>query len=439
MLHYFKYLKYKSTDMVFVFQYYHAVRYLVSILVSILMVRCGLLQSELGKYEMWIFIAATCTFFWSAGLKNAFLSYQPGLEKKQADQLVWMVFWILTFLAAIPACLIWFGSPWFISLFTSEVLLPFAPWVAAYILLAPALVLTENIFYLNHQPNHLIQYSHWSNAGYFCLFLLISFVDPVLERFIQGLVLITLVRFIYLFWLLFPLSTTGLSLKPALTFLIFSAPLVLNMLLGSFMDFIDGWFVAHYFDASYFPVFRYGAREIPFSSLLFNSLSTAMIPLLIKEGLQSDVLKLKATKLMHILFPVSILLMVLSPVIFPWIYSPQYKESAFIFNIYMLILISRVLLPQAYNFALHQHRIIILSGILEIFINIGLSFWWLQYWGMYGLALATVVAYMGQKIFLIAYNRYKNQIPLHQYIDIKYYVLYSLIIIVTFIITFKYF
>lgn len=439
-MHYIiKYLKNKSTDMVFVFQYYHVMRYMVSILVSIMMVRCGLLQLELGKYELWIFIATTCTFFWSAGIRNAFLSYQPGLEKRQADQLVWQVFWALTGLAAIPACLILFEMSWFISLFTAEVLLPFAPWVAVYILLAPALVLTENIFYLNKQPNRLVQYSHWSNAGYFCIFLLISLIDPVLERFIQGLVLITLIRFVYLFWLLFPLRSTKLSLKPVLTFLLFSAPLVLNMLLGSFMDFIDGWFVARYFDASYFPIFRYGARELPFSSLLFSSLSTAMIPLLIKEGLQSDVLKSKATKLMHILFPLTMLLMVLSPVIFPWIYSPQYKESAFIFNTYMLILISRVLLPQAYNFALHQHRIIILSGILEIFINIVLSFWWLQYWGMYGLAMATVVAYLVQKIFLILINKYKNQIPLHQYIDIKYYVLYSLTIMVTFIITFKYF
>ena len=102
------------------------------------------------------------------------------------------------------------------------------------------------------------------------------------------------------------------------------------------MDMIDGLFVMHYFDEAFFPIFRYGAREMPFSSLLFSSLSAAMIPLLIKDGMSSSEVKVRVTRLMHFVFPVAILLMLLSPFIFPMVYNTEFKQSAFIFNIYLV-------------------------------------------------------------------------------------------------------
>ncbi|MBK7633717.1 MAG: polysaccharide biosynthesis C-terminal domain-containing protein [Saprospiraceae bacterium] len=87
----------------------------------------------------------------------------------------------------------------------------------------------------------------------------------------------------------------------------------------------------------------------------------------------------------------------------------------------------------SYNFAKHQHKVIIWSGILELICNILLSYWWMHIWGMYGLALATVVAYFIQKAILIVYNRTYNGIPFSSYIEMKYYLIYSMLSILPYI------
>lgn len=210
------------------------------------------------------------------------------------------------------------------------------------------------------------------------------------------------------------------------------------MALGSAMDFVDGWFVSKYFDSGTFAIFRYGSRELPLSAVLYSSLSAAMIPLLMNGRIKSDELKIRATLLMHYLFPVSIVLILASPYIFSVIYSPEFRTSAFIFNIYLLILTSRVLIPQAYNLALHQHKIIIWSGIAELICNIILSYWWMQRWGIYGLAFATMFSYFIQKIILILFNKRKNDIPFSAYINLKYYFAYCIVSILAVCFTFKF-
>ena len=264
---------------------------------------------------------------------------------------------------------------------------------------------------------------------------LVAIRSSELTSFFIAMILWSFIRWVYFLVFVFQGQWLLWSRKMAIAFILFSLPIIFNVFLGSVMDMIDGLFVMHYFDEAFFPIFRYGAREMPFSSLLFSSLSAAMIPLLIKDGMSSSEVKVRVTRLMHFVFPVAILLMLLSPFIFPMVYNTDFKQSAFIFNIYLLILTSRVLLPQAYNFALHQHKVIVWTSILEIIVNVLLSFWWVQYWGVYGLAMATVVAYFIQKILLVLYNSRINHIPLQQYLPIKWYVIYVSVMVVAFLIS----
>lgn len=433
------FIRNKFDDAVFTFQYYQVIRYVVSILISVIMVRSDLQKTDLGYYEVWIFIVTTLTFFWSAGIKNALLSYYPNLEQKTGNVLIGNIFCVLLgisfffglLLFALPQCII--------PLFIKENILPHTHWVAIYLVLSVPLVLIENILYLNRLTRHLINYTHWSQGSLIFIFLIVAFFDPTLINYIYALVLTAFSRFLYLLFWLIKNSSFTFQTKQLKVFLIFTIPLIFNMLLGSVMDFIDGWFVTRYFDMSYFPVFRYGARELPFSTILFSSLSAAMIPVLLKDGMNSQDIRIRVNRLMHILFPASIVSMLISPLIFPSIYSPVFKESAFIFNIYLLIISSRVLMPQSYNFALHQHKIIIWSGIFEIVVNVMLSYWWMKHWGVFGLAFATVVAYFIQKVILIVYNFWRNDIPISRYLDIKYYLVYSVLLYLTFFITFNYF
>jgi len=264
---------------------------------------------------------------------------------------------------------------------------------------------------------------------------MVSIWSPDLPSFFMAGIFWSCMRWIYMMSAVLEGHLLTWNRKLARIFILFSLPLILNVLLGSVMDMIDGLFVAHYFEESFFPIFRYGAREMPFSTLLFSSLSAALIPLLIKDGMSSIQVKIRVTNLMHWVFPLAIILMFISPMIFPLVYHPRFQQSAFIFNIYLLILTSRVLIPQAYNFALHQHRIIVWTSVFEIIINIFLSFWWVQYWGVYGLAMATVVAYFVQKLILIIYNKQVNHISLGQYLPMKWYLIYTCLMVLSFFIS----
>lgn len=427
-------LKKISNDIVAVYQLYQVVRYVVSFLVSIIMVRSALPAIELGKYELFIFIGVSLSAFWSNGIKNALIAYYPSLTDADKKTLPVGVFQILSLIALFVSLALWV-FPGILNGFDAWYLVPFIPIIILYFILSAPVALIENIFLLRNNVDKLRSYTMWSQSGIVVLTVLVAILNPTLNNFIFILIFWLAIRWLYLVFFVLDGSIFAIKSKQLKLFFLFSIPLILNMVLGSLMDMIDGLFVAHFFEPDYFPVFRYGAREMPLSSLLYSSLSVAMVPVLTqgKEGIL--VLRKKATQHLHLLAPLSLVLMVISPFIFPMIYNDNYRDSAFIFNIYLLILTSRVLLPQTVCLASHQLSIIVWSGIIEVIANVVLSFWWMSYWGVYGLAMGTVVAYMIQKIILLVYNYKNNGVKLGHYIDLRYYWLYMVLLIATFVIT----
>lgn len=399
------------------------------------MVKSALPADQLGYYEVIIFVVTSVSFFWSIGMKNALLSYYPNMPEVEKPVLLATVFWILTGFSLLVSVLFFIFDGYLVQLFTSFDFVPAMEYGAMYLFVSVPLVLIENVLYLRGDARSLMKYSHWSHAVMLFFVGLAAIWSSELTSFFIAMILWSFIRWVYFLVFVFQSQWLLWNRKMAISFTLFSLPIILNVFLGSVMDMIDGLFVMHYFDEAFFPIFRYGAREMPFSSLLFSSLSAAMIPLLIKDGMSSSEVKVRVTRLMHFVFPVAILLMLLSPFIFPIVYNTEFKQSAFIFNIYLLILTSRVLLPQAYNFALHQHKVIVWTSILEIIFNVLLSLWWVQYWGVYGLAMATVVAYFIQKILLVLYNSRINHIPLQQYLPIKWYIIYVSVMVVAFLIS----
>ena len=192
------------------------------------------------------------------------------------------------------------------------------------------------------------------------------------------------------------------------------------------MDFIDGFLVVHYFDTEKFPVFKYGARELPFSSLLMNALSVALIPKMVDIE-QLGLLKSKADRHMHFLFPLTILLIWISPTVFVWLYNKTFEESALIFNVYLLILGSRILLPHSILMAYGKQNKILWSGVGELLVNIVFSLWWYNYWGIYGLVLATVFAYYVQKVLMLYWLKKECNITIGQLITVRWWILYQVL------------
>ena len=95
---------------------------------------------------------------------------------------------------------------------------------------------------------------------------------------LKGLVISSILRYIWLWFLLIKNSETNFSLKFVREHLKLGGPLIVATFLSGSAQFIDGFIVTSKFDESTFAIFRYGARELPLAVLLTNALSNAMLP-----------------------------------------------------------------------------------------------------------------------------------------------------------------
>jgi len=245
---------------------------------------------------------------------------------------------------------------------------------------------------------------------------------------IIGLIVVAMIKSSALFFLL--KGTPVIRFEEIKYFIAFSLPFILISVLGYGMEMVDGLMVVYYFDEAAFPVYKYGAREIPLSSLLMNSLSVAMIPFLAAQNKVSD-LFLHVKKYMHILFPFSIVLIWISQPAYVFFYNESYSDSALIFNLYLLVIGSRVLLPHSVLLANGHQKWVLISSAFELILNIILSVWWVKIWGLFGLVLATVVAFYFQKfIMLYAMRRYLN-LTLADIVPVKWWLFYQLVLFVS--------
>ena len=213
--------------------------------------------------------------------------------------------------------------------------------------------------------------------------------------------------------------------------------MLLHTLIGNSVEYIDGLIVkAHFVDDKVFAVFRWGARELPISLLFVGAVMTAMIPKVVENqeaGLA--IMKQKVDELSRWLYPLSIGLMLLSPLLFPIVYNEDFTESARIFNVYLLVLSSRILLPQVVILSAEKNFILVACAIVEVIINIVLSLIWVKSFGLIGIAFASVIAFLVFKIMLITFNYRQLNIPVTRYISIGKYFGYNLLLFASFILS----
>ncbi|MBA7585412.1 hypothetical protein ES708_27391 [subsurface metagenome] len=136
---------------------------------------------------------------------------------------------------------------------------------------------------------------------------------------------------------------------------------------------------------------------------------------------------------MQYLFPISIIVMLFTRWLFPVMFNVNFIRSADVFLIYLLLIIPRLVFPQTILIGLKKTRVVLFGSFIEIVLNISLSLYLMQFYGLVGIALATTIVFVIEKIYLIAYNYFKLQIKPSEYIPVKFYLIYSLITIIMFV------
>ena len=215
-------------------------------------------------------------------------------------------------------------------------------------------------------------------------------------------------------------------------------PLILTSLISGSAQYTDGVIVsAVYRDPGMFAWFRYGAKELPLVLLLANGLSNAMLPEFstrsrMKESLEK--IKLKSKRLMHLLFPIAMVIMLFTRWFYPRLFNPEFHKSAGIFLVYSLLIIPRLVFPQTIIVGRKKTHITFFAAFVELALNIPLSLMMIKWgYGIVGVALATFFVYTLSKIFLAGYVWVKMKIKPTEYIPLKVYLIYSVLISILFV------
>lgn len=436
--------KIKLIDNISGLQLFQLLRFLIFLIISIVFTKSHLTKAEIGSWEMFLFIGSLFSFFWVTGIIQSLLplyhrnkTYRKVGENGSAkspeifNAFLLLCFFSLVFFVAGHAIK---GS---ISIFNFSGDVPYIKLLLLYILLSNPVCLIEYIYLLNNRSYRIFQYGLYTFLAQLILILVPIIAGKDLIWSFYGLLIITGVRWIWLIILLRRYTEMRISLEFMKEHMYLGIPLILTSLISGSAQYIDGIIIsAYYNNPETFAHFRYGAKEFPLVLMLANGLSNAMLPEFstrsrMKESLTR--IRIKSERLMHFLFPASMIMMLFTRWLFPRVFTPEFIRSADIFLIYILLIIPRLIFPQTIIIGRKKTHITLFAAVLELSLNIPLSLLLIHNYGTVGVALATLIVYVVEKIFLAGYLWIKMKIKPNDYIPVKVYLIYSVLIAALFI------
>ena len=381
---------------------------------------------------MLMLLSSSLTFFWVSSITNTLIPFYNSCDEEKQKRILFNAFAVLTifsFLAGVVTAIIGhIKYPKDADLFQMFALVVF---------LNTPTYIADYIFYLKGKYKSLIIWGVFSFAAHVILLCVPLYMRQTLNLAINLLVILSMIKFNYTLILLMKYSIVSFHTRLIQEFMRKVLPFLFSILLAGSMDYINSYIVEFYFTPVDFAIFRYGAKELPIFLILANSLSniySGEIANYNKNGnLAEGLAKLKAssTRLMRWLFPATILLMLVSKYFFELAYNKDLVQGYKIFNIYLLLIVSRMLFPQTVVMGLMKNRIFYLVSSNYLIINCILSFWFIGIWGIEGIAYATVISFMIEKILLIIYCKMEG-VDVRKYTSLYEYLLYASITVAVF-------
>ncbi len=408
-------------------QLFQVFRFASVLITGVILAKKGFTTEAIGNYETFLFISYAATFFWLSGITNSFLSLFPKKSVGEQKQLLFNTALQLIFFTIVSIV--------FISALSLTAIIQ-VEWlwlIALYLLLNIPAYLNEYILLVKEENKILSTYGVISFLLHIGIVLLAVFSSTNIEMVLYALIAIAAIKFGYLIFLLFRNATIQFNFSQQQQLANSSAPLAFSYLLSGSAEVIDSFLVKHFYSESQFAIYRYGAREFPIILLMANAFSSAAIPKVaanLEEGLQ--LIKDNSLRLLNSFFPLTVLLLFSSKYLFQYVFNIQFTQSAAIFNIYLLLIISRLLFPQTILNGLGKNKFLVVSALFETILNVTLSLILMQYYGMLGIAFATVIAHLFDKLLLIFYLKYKLKIAPEKYIVVSQYIFYSGLLVIIF-------
>jgi O-antigen/teichoic acid export membrane protein len=338
------------------------------ILMSIIMTKGGVSLSEIGIYETFMFLSYIVSFFWITAFLQGILSQYPSLPESEKPKYVFNIFLIFNVISLIIFCVLTIFPNGSLYLLTSSSDTYNLEIFVFYLLFFLPPYMLESVWTVEERPLSILTFSVLTNS-----LLLVCVIVPIVQHrnfwvCFAIMVIVALLRYIVLIFNVLHRGNFAISFIIIKDFFKITTPLMGYAFVGGFIGVFSTWLVSrHFLNAPHqFAIYRFGAREFPIMNAMTTGLSSAMIPLLIKNvlsigqnGVNAEgvsILKKKALRQWQLLFPMTIALMFLSKPLFGLVFNHDMIKATPIFKVFLLLLISRALFPQTLLMALKETK-----------------------------------------------------------------------------------
>lgn len=285
-------------------------------------------------------------------------------------------------------------------------------WFSLYIFFATFSSLAEPVFVLAQRKKWLVGYSFGYNIIEACLIIIPFYLGYPLETVALIMVGGPVLRTFCLIYIARKTATV-----PVFSEITKELPASLSYAFGVLMIFITGigiaqidkLIIATWFESDeLYAIYVVGAQTIPVIPAFISSVSSAIVvqyaAQISRKELSPavDAIKSATSRLYLIVTPIVVVCFFLAEPIMVVLFD-QYAESAPIFRIYVLTTMYKLFLADAFLLASGKTRVLTAFNAAEIVFNIPLSIFLIQYFGILGPALATLIAHFTAVIALILY------------------------------------
>jgi hypothetical protein len=414
-----------------------------AILTGVLLAKSGLPTVWISLYESLVFFSSLACFFWVAGGQNALLQLYPGWEdslRERASALFSVA--LLFLLAGLVTALIAFGFRHTLAgLISGGDALPLMDLIALYLALNAPTFIIHILYLLLGRYRSIVIYGAVSYTLQVVLVLVPVLSGHGLRAVWWGMTAWAAFKFCWGVALVARHTSCRWNSRFICRLAPLALPLVLFSLIGKGTEYASGLMVANLIeDDKAFAIFRYGAREFPLAVLLASSLAASLLPRVSANPEQGLLhIREQTKRLSHWLFPLGMASMLASPLVFPIVFNPDFKESALLFNIFTLLLSGRILMPQVVAMSRRHNLVLTLSALLEMLSLLSLSWWWGRLFGLPGIAFASVAAFLVDRLILLWYNWKVLGVAPQRYIDLRTYLFYNILLLAAFFLSWNLF
>ncbi len=413
------------------YQFGLIVRQVTTVLVAVILAKSTLSIQEIGQYEQLMLLGYGLTAFWVESLSKGYLKVYHDLaetdKKDFTSQVSGLLLWLTVSAGVLSSLLISM-----LSLIYPGEGFPPAKWLvfACFIFLFQLSSLAEVIFLARGKTINLLAWTNFSLLGMGFFFLIPVWFSGHLMPGLYGLTGYGLCRFIWFANVSRPYVNISSISETIRRWLRLSAPLVVYGLLSGTVILADGFIITYWYnDPEVFAIYRYGARELPFAMVIAAGLEMISI-----DHINMNINKLRdlTKRTLYWFFPIAGTLMFISEWMFGILFNSNFSDSAVIFKIYLFILVSRFVLTTPLLTAKSGTKYILVVGIMEVLINIGLSLIFVGAWGIEGVAWATVIAFSFEKIAHLFILRKKWGISIKGIVPVSALIVYTALLMLCF-------